>query len=639
MSLKKRIITMALSVFVLIFLVFTVVFVLAQRTLQAKTVESLQYSTQEMATSVDNVLFNLHASSELYADDTRIAEYVDRVYPDTELAQAQKMSAIRYIVNACFASYNHNFNSYQIDLIYNIRTQQLFNVSSPDGGPMGSEIQASLLAYQVADKAKLSQYYCYGLVDNIYTNSNAATLTADYVNYHLPQGEALTDEMRRQLAIRADTVLLTSRRVYSAKAKGYRYVHVFALPEYRIWRSYQPLAQSVGATVYILQDNGSLISSSDIDAVQIRQAPEELVSAVLQRTEDNFELTLAGSAYYVSVMESTLEGNAPGSRWVTVQLVAKSTVTQSLMQQYFVFFAVLIVCAFAAGLMLIYMYRQLMNPLDKLGEAMQEVDTGNLNAYLAQPQNHSEMSLMIGRYNRMLQSINRNLDEKLKHEKRSKQLDMQVLTSQINPHFLYNTLETIVWKANAAGCPDIAKTASSLGKMYRISVNGGQAWSTLGREIEHVASYITIQTARYEGQFTYELSVQHTWLERVRVPKIILQPLVENVFLYAMPEANKVVNIRLAIRQVNEFVVIDVLDNGVGMPSARLAQVRRQLVTGGVVAHSQANARKSTGIGLHNIYARLDMYMGVENGLHINSHHNFGTRCRIKLPLNKVELG
>lgn len=212
-------------------------------------------------------------------------------------------------------------------------------------------------------------------------------------------------------------------------------------------------------------------------------------------------------------------------------------------------------------------------------------------------------------------------------------LEMQVLMSQINPHFLYNTLESIVWKAGAAGRPDIGKLASSLGKLYRLSISGG-LFVPLEQELEHVQMYMNIQRSRYGNKVDYEVRLHGVDPDQVEVLKLILQPIVENSLLYGMEGLDHTLRIRVAAWRRGEKLLLTVTDNGVGMDRAALARLRDQIVHGRK-PRAEANYR-STGIGLHNIGARLRLYAGSSSCIRVQSKPRFGTRVTLELPWRAI---
>ena len=212
-------------------------------------------------------------------------------------------------------------------------------------------------------------------------------------------------------------------------------------------------------------------------------------------------------------------------------------------------------------------------------------------------------------------------------------LEMQVLMSQINPHFLYNTLESIVWKAGEAGRPDIGKLASSLGKLYRLSISGG-LFVPLEQELEHVQMYMNIQRSRYGNKVDYEVRLHGVDPDQVEVLKLILQPIVENSLLYGMEGLDHTLRIRVAAWRRGEKLLLTVTDNGVGMDRAALARLRDQIVYGRK-PRAEANYR-STGIGLHNIGARLRLYAGSSSCIRVQSKPQFGTRVTLELPWRAI---
>mgnify|MGYP005762014147 CR=1 FL=1 len=212
-------------------------------------------------------------------------------------------------------------------------------------------------------------------------------------------------------------------------------------------------------------------------------------------------------------------------------------------------------------------------------------------------------------------------------------LEMQVLMSQINPHFLYNTLESIVWKAGEAGRPDIGKLASSLGKLYRLSISGG-LFVPLEQELEHVQMYMNIQRSRYGNKVDYEVRLHRVDSDQVEVLKLILQPIVENSLLYGMEGLDHTLRIRVAAWRRGEKLLLTVTDNGVGMDRAALARLRDQIVHGRK-PRAEANYR-STGIGLHNIGARLRLYAGSSSCIRVQSKPQFGTRVTLELPWRAI---
>ena len=234
-------------------------------------------------------------------------------------------------------------------------------------------------------------------------------------------------------------------------------------------------------------------------------------------------------------------------------------------------------------------------------------------------------------YNSMLKRINTHIIEGLKADRKKKELELEVLMSQINPHFLYNTLENIVWKSNEARRPDIGRMAASLGRMYRLSISGGQVIVPMEHEIEHLMAYVKIQKNRYGDSVEFELQTDMEQVHELYSLKILLQPIVENSFLYGTEGLERPMTVRLSIRKRDGWVWIRVIDNGCGMEKERLEQVRSQIKEGR--KNTGEKAPRSTGIGLHSVQMRIRLYFGIEDAVSIYSKKGMGTLVVVKIPV------
>lgn len=313
---------------------------------------------------------------------------------------------------------------------------------------------------------------------------------------------------------------------------------------------------------------------------------------------------------------------------VVLVLVPTRELLASSFSLYFQILGVVVLCLVVFAVLIWHFYRRFMAPLAQLEQAMRQADAGDLKAYV-KPQGPAEVVRMMEGYNAMLDSLRVGIEQQMEMQRRRQDLEMQVLMSQINPHFLYNTLESIVWKAGEAGRPDIGKLASSLGKLYRLSISGG-LFVPLEQELEHVQMYMNIQRSRYGNKVDYEVRLHRVDPDGVEVLKLILQPIVENSLLYGMDGLDHTLRIRVAAWRRGEKLILTVTDNGVGMDKAALAALRGQIIHGRR-PKAEANYR-STGIGLHNIGARLRLYAGSSSCIRVQSKPGFGTRVTLELP-------
>lgn len=214
---------------------------------------------------------------------------------------------------------------------------------------------------------------------------------------------------------------------------------------------------------------------------------------------------------------------------------------------------------------------------------------------------------------------------------KQQEMEFKMLASQINPHFLYNTLETIRMKAFTAGAREVATAIKLLGKSMRyVLENTGTTFVTLNRELEHVQTYLTIQKLRFGDKFdsTFEIA-EDIQSEEWYILPLLLQPIVENAVLHGLEEKETDGHIRIAVYRKENLFFIDVSDNGCGMEEEELETLRRSIEI--------KDTSRSKSIGLYNINQRITLYYGKNQCMRINSEPNHGTTVRLILPVEKME--
>lgn len=212
------------------------------------------------------------------------------------------------------------------------------------------------------------------------------------------------------------------------------------------------------------------------------------------------------------------------------------------------------------------------------------------------------------------------------------QMEFKVLTSQINPHFLYNALETIRMKAFTEGNPEVANAIKLLGRsLHYVLENTGTTATTLSKELEYTEIYLKIQKLRFKEKINYTIAIQPDLNpdEHLIFP-LIVQPIVENAVSHGLSEVEADGKIEIAIySQQDQFLYIEVTDNGTGMTPDKLESVRSRLLI--------KDAGDISCIGLYNIHQRIRLCCGPEFGLEIESSQNNGTKVCLRLPLNNMD--
>ena len=216
--------------------------------------------------------------------------------------------------------------------------------------------------------------------------------------------------------------------------------------------------------------------------------------------------------------------------------------------------------------------------------------------------------------------MSRSQREKVKSMK-----NFLTLCDSINPHFLYNTLDSIVWMIENENYDGAIIMVTALARLFRISLSKGKNVIPLSDEIEHVRNYLTIQNIRYKNKFTYKIECEEETLNLASI-KLVIQPLVENAIKHGMEFMDGDGEIIVKSYIENEELFIDVIDNGLGMPQETAEQILRG---------EKKLKGKGSGIGLKNVNERIQIYFGKIYGLQIYSEPDEGTTIRIHIPILK----
>lgn len=257
-------------------------------------------------------------------------------------------------------------------------------------------------------------------------------------------------------------------------------------------------------------------------------------------------------------------------------------------------------------------------PIRHLEDKMKKVEAGDLNVTIAE-KGFREIRSVSASFNHMLRRIRVLMDRVVAEQETKRLHELNALQAQINPHFLYNTLDSIVWMEERGRSQEAITMVLALAKLFRISISKGRRFISVREELEHVRNYLIIQKMRFKDKFTYELTVQEEALSE-RTVKLIVQPLVENCINHAIDEAQgKELHIVIDVRVAGEDLLFTVADDGVG--------IREDLLPALLTTSSGEN-----GIGLKNVHERIHLTYGPGYGLTIHSVEDEGTTITVRIP-------
>lgn len=345
------------------------------------------------------------------------------------------------------------------------------------------------------------------------------------------------------------------------------------------------------------------------------QSDPDFISQLQHEDRGFFKYDIAGSNYLVNYSRLTLADN-----WMMVSVQKQSDLLHQVNRIKTITLLIMLCCAVLAFVLSNVMSSFLLKPLHKLQGLMKKVEQNQLDVRFTSKY-EDEVTQVGLKFNRMLEEIASLIEDVKDAEYEKRKMEVKALQAQIDPHFLYNTLNTIIWKSETSQNRDVTEMITSLSLMFQFGLNGGNEMTTLAREIDHVRQYLMLQQQCYEDLFDYTIKLEDESLLEVPVLKIILQPLVENSILHGFQSIEGMGNIRISIWRTEDELHLQVEDNGEGMDVLSVdTDMRRE--------HS---APKS--YALRNVYGRLKLYYGNQADIRLSSEPFVSTTVKLTIPL------
>lgn len=282
--------------------------------------------------------------------------------------------------------------------------------------------------------------------------------------------------------------------------------------------------------------------------------------------------------------------------------------------------SICLICAFIVSILISSMISK---PITRLELLMEEAEKGNLDVSL-EFESKDEIGKLSKRFNNMINKIKTLMHQVVKEQEDKRKTELKALQAQINPHFLYNTLDSIIWMAEIDKDSVITMT-DALAKLFRLSLSKGEDTIPVEHEIEHVRNYLIIQSMRYSNKFDYEIDVEEDIL-KYNTLKLILQPLVENSIYHGIKNKRQKGLITIKGRRVEDRILLEVSDDGIGMDQSMCEEILKSHRT-------EQNRKGFNGVGVKNVNERIKLYYGEQYGLEYVSRPGAGTVVKIWLPI------
>ncbi|WP_053372569.1 cache domain-containing sensor histidine kinase [Paenibacillus sp. FJAT-27812] len=377
------------------------------------------------------------------------------------------------------------------------------------------------------------------------------------------------------------------------------------------------------ATQFIMNDQGIVLAATDMQWIG---KPVTLLPVFDQTNVDNIhpdhglELLKQKKQYIVSDSVSDITG------WHSVVIQDRSKLVLELKHIGSVTFSIMAVVTLITILVSWVIARIITNPMKKLMFSMKALQTGDFTQRV-----HFNGNDEIGRlghlYNTMVGRIKTLIDDVYASRLKQKEAELKALQSQINPHFLYNTLNMINWSAMQKGDKEISEMVISLSQVFRLSLNSGNDFVELEHEMELVRNYLFLQKKRFTTRFNFEIDMEPS-IQHFRMPKLLLQPLVENAIIHAIEPSGGNGHIHVKAYTENSRIILEVADNGLGMPDEQVQRLN-QAPAQEPMKNLQMNAPHS-GMALSNIKERLALFYE-QAEFEIVSREGLGTRVQLRI--------
>lgn len=390
-------------------------------------------------------------------------------------------------------------------------------------------------------------------------------------------------------------------------------VLTFFLKKQYLQKILDDISKSRNIDIYIVDSNGYIVvsslmaDSSDMgDYIDMHEATDFEGSG-------SSEVNSNGRRLVVNHSKLDITG------WQLVSIYDQSILNKDANNASRKIVLILLLSLLAVILIANFISNSVTKPIRNLIRVMNRAEENNLDVNFNIKYN-DEIADLCRTFNSMMKRINElvlriQMEEKLKREE-----ELKALQAQINPHFLYNTLDTIYWLAKVEKMDKIADLTGDLGSFFRLSLNDGNDITTIWKEIEHVKKYMSIQKVRYKDKFDYSIRIEES-LYNVRIPKLILQPIVENSLVHGFKGIKHKGVIQIYADACDGKIILEVKDNGTGIDKNMIEQL-----------NGSSTYINKTGYALGNVRERIKLHAGTQYGINICSKTGEGTVVNISLP-------
>ena len=418
-----------------------------------------------------------------------------------------------------------------------------------------------------------------------------------------------------------DLAYITSTTFYYQGSARQAYIAVYSSSEHLNGMLKDNL-KLTGSVSYIINDRNAVVATSDSSLSGIYLLDYDTIENSFMSSNNFIERNILDTTVYAGFYNI----KQPGWFMVTV-LPSGPLITQSntiMIQYILMYLGFLIFALFLAH----FMSHSITNRISSVIHQMSKVRKGTLSP-MSSPQYHDEIGDLIDTYNYMTRKMDQLMTEQAKAAEELRIAEFHTLQAQINPHFLYNTMDMINWLAQQGRTDEVSLAVQKLSRFYKLTLSRKQSISTIASETEHVTIYLEIQNMRYHDSISFVADIPDELME-YQIPKLTLQPIIENSVLHGILETpSKTGTIVLTGWLEDSDIVLLISDDGVGIPPEKL---RTLLLEN---SYGITSASSGTNIAVYNTHRRLQILYGEKYGLKYSSEFGKGTDVELRIPAIK----
>jgi len=311
------------------------------------------------------------------------------------------------------------------------------------------------------------------------------------------------------------------------------------------------------------------------------------------------------------------------NNWSIIGMIPQKQLTKDMKSITTVIILLIISVCIIDVLVALYFTGKVANPIKRMMMLMKQVETGDFNVNM-EIASKDEVGKLSESFNVMVKKLDNSMKMLFENQRKLRKAELRALEAQINPHFLYNTLDSVCWLARAERNDEIINTIIALTKLLRIGLSRGDEIITIGNEVEHVHNYLIIQKMRYRSQFEYTIDVPEQ-IKEYKILKLVLQPLAENALYHGIKNKMEKGKILISAEKNSNTIEFSISDTGIGMSQKKIEELQRSL--------ADKESIKAEGVGLKNVNERMKIYFGEEYGLSFESEEGIGTVINFKIPI------